>query len=85
MTGWLSNAPGPGESVIHCGTRELARIPQATPFADAVKAAARSAELVQFSVFVDGREILAPEDAPATFEGVNIVEVRAYQKAGWTV
>jgi len=53
------------------------------PFKETVTRLAKEHGLREFSVFVDGEEIVNPALAPADFSGVQRnVEIRAYQLAG---
>lgn len=57
-------------------------VEETQPFVETVNRYAREAGLRSYRVIADGEEILRPSDAPQTFEGLELVRILPYDKAG---
>jgi len=50
-------------------------------FVRSIRLLAAGAGFEKYEVYVDGEEVVEPEDAPDTFEGIDLVEVKKYDEA----
>ena len=81
MSEWTaSNVWETSQPVIRIGEDEIPVNPT-DDFKSTVMRVAMEHGLSRFVVVADEREI-APEDAPANFEGLQVVEIKPYDKAG---
>ena len=83
-TGWVDQTVHPDESIfIETGRGQTAEVQVGAPFQPTIERIAEEAHYGgYFRVFLNGEEIINPEEAPATVESGMRIALTSYDKVG---
>jgi len=81
--GWAPETPAGGSVFIETGRGQTAEVQMGAPFQETIERVADEAHYGgYFRVFLNGEELLNPEEAPSTIEPGMRIALTSYDKVG---